>query len=98
MRVHAVCFALPFLLGAAQAGADTALLPGDAERGRKLHASQCTACHDAGVYLRANRRVGSLGGLIKQVEMCNQQLKKELSPGQVNDLVAYLNETYYRFE
>ena len=78
--------------------ADTALLPGDAERGRTLHAAQCVSCHDDGLYTRKERRVRSLGGLIKQVEICNQQLRKELSHEQVNDLIAYLNETYYRFE
>lgn len=78
--------------------ADTALLPGDVARGKTLHAAQCTGCHDANVYTRENRRVQSLGGLMKQVEICNQQLKKELSAEQMEDLVAYLNETYYRFE
>lgn len=80
------------------ATADTALLPGDPARGKTLHAAQCIACHDAAVYTRKNRRVNSIGGLMQQVEICNRQLKTELSRKQLNDLVAYLNETYYRFE
>lgn len=78
--------------------AETALLPGDAARGAELHAMQCVACHDSRVYTRPDRRVRSVGGLIKQVEICNRQLRAELSRAQLNDLVAYLNETYYRFE
>lgn len=85
-------------IGVTNAHADTALLPGDADAGKKLHAAQCVACHDSKVYTRKDRRVKSVGGLIKQVEICNRQLKKELSRDQMNGLVAYLNETFYRFE
>lgn len=94
---HTFVAALLFL-AVEPATADTALLPGDGARGKTLHAAQCVGCHDASVYTRKNRRVQSIGGLIKQVEMCNQQLQKELSHEQMNDLVAYLNETYYRFQ
>lgn len=87
-----------FVLGAAPAIADTALLPGNAEQGKKLHAANCTGCHDAAVYTRKNRRVNSIGGLVAQVQACNRQLKKGLSHDQMNDLIAYLNETYYKFE
>lgn len=90
--------AIACLACSAPARAATALLPGDADRGKALHAAQCVACHDSKVYTRDNRRVKSAPALIKQVEFCNQQLKKELSRDQINDLIAYLNETYYRFE
>src|SRR5438552_2416273 len=83
---------------AAPALADTALLPGDAGRGKSLHAANCVSCHDSKVYTRKDRRVRTLGGLIGQVEGCNTQLQKALSKAQVDDLIAYLNETYYRFE
>lgn len=86
------------ILGTARAAAETALLLGDPERGRGLHAAQCVGCHDDKIYTRDNRRVKSLSGLIKQVEICNRQLQAELSRAQVNDLIAYLNEAYYRFE
>lgn len=75
-----------------------ALLPGDAERGKTLHQAQCTACHDSRVYTRANRRVQSIEGLIGQVNFCNRNLGNKLSREQVNDLVQYLNQTYYKFE
>lgn len=88
-------FILPVAWAAA---ADTALLPGNAAAGKKLHAANCVSCHDDKVYTRSPRRVNSVGGLIGQVEFCNQQLKKGLSKDQLNDLVAYLNETYYKFE
>lgn len=82
----------------AGARAETALLPGDAAKGRALHAAQCTSCHNASIYTRKDRRVKTLPGLIGQVEGCNTQLDKQLSHEQVNDLIAYLNEAYYRFK
>lgn len=90
--------ALCILYVAPAGAADTALLPGNAATGKKLHAANCVGCHDDKVYTRKPRRVNSVGGLIGQVEFCNQQLQKGLSKDQLNDLIAYLNETYYKFE
>ncbi len=95
---HGIASVAIFILGVTPALADTALLPGDAGKGKMLHAANCVACHDAKIYTRKDRRVQTLSGLIGQVEACNTQLKKELSRGQVNDLIAHLNERYYRFE
>jgi mono/diheme cytochrome c family protein len=87
-----------FVVAMAPAFAETALLPGDAKRGKTLHAANCVSCHDSKMYTRKNRRVQTLSGLIGQVEGCNTQLQKALSKSQVDDITAYLNETYYRFE
>ncbi len=95
---HPIALMAFFVVSGTPAMADTALLPGDVGKGKTLHAANCVACHDAKIYTRKGRRVQTLSGLIGQVEACNTQLKKELSRGQVNDLIAYLNENYYRFE
>jgi mono/diheme cytochrome c family protein len=83
-------------LGAGSAQA--ALLPGDAARGKTLHDKQCVACHDSSVYTRANRRVNSVEGLIGQVNMCIRQTGAKLDRDQVNDLVKYLDESFYKFK
>lgn len=85
------------LLGLLPSTVSAALLPGDAGRGQALHDRQCTACHDGRVYTRANRTVKSVEGLIGRVRMCNQQLGNKLDRGQVNDIVKYLNEAFYKF-
>lgn len=74
-----------------------ALLPGDAANGKQLHDSRCLGCHDGRVYARPDRRVKTVEGLMGQVRMCNQQLNANLSREQLNDIVRYLNETFYRF-
>lgn len=71
---------------------------GNAERGARLHATHCVACHDDRVYTRADRRVQSLDGLVRQVHACNRNLDTGLSSGAVDDLIAYLNQRYYRFD
>ncbi len=77
--------------------APAALLPGDAGRGQALHGRYCTACHDSRVYTRANRTVKSVEGLMGRVRLCNQQLGTKLERDQLNDLVKYLDEAFYKY-
>lgn len=80
------------------AHAATAMLPGDAENGKKLHAAQCAGCHNTVMYTGKDRKIKTVEGLMAQVEACNRNLKKSFSPDQVSDLVLYLNEAFYKFE
>ncbi len=80
------------------------LLAGEAEEGAPVHESRCLGCHQANfggdgssVYTREDRRVNSIEGLMGQVERCNRMTDANLDADQIDDLVAYLNETYYRF-
>ena len=86
--------AVVFLAAAAQA----AELPGETANGKKLHAVRCAACHDDGVYTRKNRRITSLEALAKQVSACGRMADITLGKSQIDDLVKYLNETYYKFK
>ena len=82
-----------------------ALASGDPAEGGKLVAeSRCEACHhnktmgDAkAVYLRKDRKVTSLEKLQAQVALCNSELSLKLFPDDEEHIVAYLNETYYKF-
>ncbi|MEK7262262.1 MAG: cytochrome c, partial [Pseudomonadota bacterium] len=74
-----------------------ALLPGDAASGKPLHDGRCLGCHDSRVYTRPDRKLKTVEGLMGQVRMCNQQLNTNLSREQLNDIVRYLNETFYKF-
>ncbi|HJP05952.1 MAG: hypothetical protein CL395_04930 [Acidiferrobacteraceae bacterium] len=82
-----------------------ALLPGKAEDGRPLHDNFCMGCHvsmqgddGSAIYLRSNRRVNSIEGLMGQVAFCNEQIRAGLNEYEIDDIVAYLNEAFYRFE
>jgi hypothetical protein len=97
----------PALLAiAAGSLASAALAAGNSAEGKKLVAeSKCEACHhnktmgDAkAVYLRKDRKVTSLPKLTAQVALCNSELGLKLFPDDEEHIVAYLNETYYKFD
>jgi len=75
-----------------------AILPGDAANGEKLHDASCTSCHNDSVYKRQDRKVKNLDGLTGQIRNCEHMTDVTLGKTQVNDLVKYLNETYYKFK
>jgi len=95
MRTFVACALLLVVSSAAHADL---LLFGDAARGEKLHAQNCKGCHDTGVYTRPDRRIRSGEGLQAQVAMCNRNLRTHLSKEQLDDLVKYLNDAFYKFK
>jgi cytochrome c553 len=69
------------------------------ENGKALMAAaNCTKCHDERVYTRADRRVTTLDGLTKQVRRCEQSLGLKWFDEEIDDVAAYLNQTYYHFK
>jgi len=77
--------------------ADSMLL-GDAKKGEAFHNAHCSACHTSTVYTRPNHTVKTIGGLVGRVNACSSNLGLNMSQDQVNDIVKYLNDTYYKFE
>ena len=77
----------------------------DVEAGKRLvEEKRCETCHhnktlgDAkAVYLRKDRKVTSLEKLKAQVARCNSELDLKLFPDDEENIVAYLNEAYYKF-
>ncbi|SRR5258708_3737018 len=82
-----------------------ALAAGEPSEGRKLVAEHhCETCHNnktlgdaQAVYLRKDRKVTSMEKLKAQVALCNNELGLKLFPEDEEHIVAYLNETYYKF-
>lgn len=57
----------------------------------------CMSCHGNEVYTRSNRMVTSLDGLRHQIARCHQATGKNWSAGQVDNVVRYLNNNFYKF-
>ena len=82
-----------------------ALAAGDVAQGRKLVAEKkCEICHNnktlgdaKAVYLRKDRKVTSLAKLKAQVALCNSELNLGLFPEDEEHIVAFLDQTYYKF-
>lgn len=86
------------LLLAATAPAQAEMLLGDAEHGRVTYEANCQGCHNSSVFTRPDHRVRSVEGLVKQVGICNTQLQRKLSDSDLNDIVKYLDDSFYRFK
>jgi len=70
----------------------------DIENGDDLHFEHCTGCHDSTAYTRAERKVQNLVRLGAQVRFCKDSLGLTWFDDEVDDVIGYLNQTYYHFE
>lgn len=70
----------------------------DIENGKKLHDEHCTQCHDSSVYTRENHFVTSREALLKQVNRCELNVGAQWFKEDVNDVVEYLDKTFYKFK
>jgi mono/diheme cytochrome c family protein len=74
-----------------------AALPGNSAEGKRLHDANCTGCHDTRLYTRKDRSVRSLDGLKQQLENCSHMAGKQFSTIETQNLIKYLNDTFYQF-
>jgi len=65
--------------------------------GAELHATHCTRCHDAGMYKRPQRLVNSYAELRKRVQDCELGAELGWFEEEVDAVVGYLNDTFYKF-
>ena len=49
------------------------------------------------VYLRKDHKVTSIEKLKAQVALCNSELNLQMFPDEEENVVAFLNQAYYRF-
>ena len=66
-------------------------------KGAALYKKECTACHGSEVFTRPDRRVTSLTALNRQVRQCNHALEKKWFDEDINAVVSYLNQQFYKF-
>jgi hypothetical protein len=81
---------------AALAIAGQAAAAGDPVRGEKLHAD-CLGCHGTELYVPPKAKIKSLPALKTEVDRWNDRMNPKFTPQEVEDLVAWLNATFYRF-
>ena len=74
-----------------------ASLPGDSANGKRLYDAKCTECHDTSVLSRSDRTVQSLDALKKQLSSCSHMAHAEFSLSEMQDVLKYLNEDFYKF-
>jgi cytochrome c2 len=77
----------------------TVIAAGDAKNGEKLYNdSMCgTACHGVEKYTAPDKKVKDLKALEAQVRLDDTNLPTNWFDTDIHDVVAYLNEQYYKF-
>jgi mono/diheme cytochrome c family protein len=69
---------------------------GDPVRGEQLHAD-CLGCHGTELYVPPKARIKSLSALKTEVERWNDRMNPKFTTQEIEDLVAWLNATFYKF-
>ena len=78
------------------------------KEGKELHNDNCTNCHNvmypmeedpsAYLYTRKNRQIKKLSNLQTQVQTCNTQTNAGFFDDEIEAVVTYLNQAFYKFE
>ena len=70
-----------------------------------LHNASCRSCHKSimsgdpdAIYVRENRRVNSYVSLQNQVNRCEANIGIDWSQKQINEVIGYLNQQFYKFK
>ena len=69
----------------------------DADRGKILYETRCTACHKASVHQREARKAASFKGVREQVARWSAEVRSGWSRDEIDDVTLYLNNRYYGF-
>ena len=82
------------------AGSAAAQPPADPARGKTLYETYCGVCHYERLHQRSRERsiVRSLADLRDQVARWAPQTARRFEPQELEDIVAYLNASHYRFK
>ena len=78
----------------------------DLANGKTIDQQKCYACHAKKtgfgngdmIYTRSDGKVKSIANLKKMVGICNTELRLDLFPEDEADVVAYLNQQFYKFK
>lgn len=73
--------------------------------GKDLHDANCLSCHSSlmggnpnMIYTRSDRRVNSIDGLRNQVTRCKTTVGVPWPEDQIEDVVEYLNNNFYKIK
>lgn len=68
------------------------------DSGKALHKNKCQSCHDDSIYTRNPRIVNSYPELQARVEFCDTQAQTHWNKAQIDSVINYLNDTFYKFK
>jgi mono/diheme cytochrome c family protein len=77
--------------------ATAAAAAGDPVRGEKLH-DACLGCHGTELYVPPRAKVRTLSALKQETERWNDRMNPKFTRQEIEDLVAYLNASFYKLQ
>lgn len=95
MRKTTFTVLLPSLVMAVFSSPATAV---DIQAGQALHDKHCLKCHDTSVYSRDRGNIISLAALRTRVSRCELSQGLTLPADGTENIVQYLNKSFYGFE
>jgi len=75
-----------------------ALYAADISNGKSLHTGNCLSCHTPNKYMPSTRSIHDLAALKTQVKRCDYSLGTQWFDDDIADVIAYLNQDYYKFK
>ena len=84
-------------LAATTALAGTGGITVEPERGRALYEVHCLGCHGQSVHSRDKRAATDFASIRAWVARWNETVGARWDAGEIDDVAAYLNRTYYRY-
>ena len=66
--------------------------------GKALHDAKCISCYDMQIYTRPDHKITSLPELQAQVKQCDANLTDHMSDTDIQQVVQYLNASFYKFK
>lgn len=65
--------------------------------GQRLHKQSCQGCHDDSMYNRQDTIIFSYKALRNRVHFCERMSGASWKEQQLNSVIDYLNDRYYKF-
>ena len=59
--------------------------------------SKCSNCHGTDIYTSSDRKVTNLKELSAQVNRCNANTSQNWFDDEIDDVIAYLDDSFYKF-
>jgi mono/diheme cytochrome c family protein len=66
-------------------------------RGELLYLNHCLICHESNVHIREKHSAINIGAIRGEVTRWAKELQLKWSPRDIEDVVDYLNNRYYRY-
>ena len=75
----------------------TPVLADDLENGKSLHDENCLRCHDESKYTRKDKMIKNYQQLYERIKNCEIMAELTWFDEEIDDVTAYLNNQFYRF-